>query len=69
MNPASGGLKRGQAESHRDGMGAGGHMPTSHAERAGTVTFEGDHATISLDRRNGHPIEEVWNAITDAVNL
>jgi len=35
----------------------------------GTLTFDGDHATIEFSRRIGHPPEEVWSAITDPEQL
>jgi len=31
----------------------------------GTLTFEGDYATITFCRRIAHPPEDVWTAITD----
>jgi uncharacterized protein YndB with AHSA1/START domain len=45
----------------------------SNSERqvapSGTLTFEGDYATIAFSRRIGHPPEEVWSAITDPEQL
>ncbi len=37
----------------------------TRASRAGAVTIDGDHATISFERRLRHPITAVWAAITD----
>lgn len=35
----------------------------------GTVTIEGEHATIKYERRLSHPREVVWKAITDPKEL
>jgi uncharacterized protein YndB with AHSA1/START domain len=35
----------------------------------GTVTFDGECATIAFSRRIGHPPEDVWSAITDPKQL
>jgi uncharacterized protein YndB with AHSA1/START domain len=35
----------------------------------GTVTIEGEYATIRYERRLSHPIEVVWKAITDPKEL
>src|SRR5271154_4811981 len=35
----------------------------------GTLTFDGDYATITFSRRIGHPPEDVWSAITDPEEL
>ena len=35
----------------------------------GSLTFDGDYATITFTRRVGHPPEEVWSAITDPEEL
>jgi uncharacterized protein YndB with AHSA1/START domain len=39
------------------------------ATPAGTVTFEGEYATITFLRRIAHPPEDVWSAITDPDQL
>ncbi len=44
-------------------------MPTPHEERKGTVTFEGEHATIAFERRYAHPVQAVWDALTNPEHL
>ena len=44
-------------------------MATPHSSRAGTVTFEGDYATITFERRIRHPIQVVWEALTESEHL
>jgi uncharacterized protein YndB with AHSA1/START domain len=39
------------------------------ALRLGRVTVEGDHATITFERRLPHPPEVVWEAITETGQL
>jgi len=43
-----------------------GHLPSSPM---GQVLMEGDFATLIFERRFQHPIETVWQAITDPVQL
>lgn len=38
-------------------------------ESKGTVTIEGDYATLSYERRLSHPREVIWKAITDPNEL
>lgn len=42
---------------------------TAATTRAGTVTYEGDTATIAFERRLRHPVHEVWKALTDPEQL
>lgn len=44
-------------------------MTTSHASRAGTLTFDGDFATLTFERRIRHPIQVVWEALTEPEHL
>ena len=44
-------------------------MTTPHSSRAGTLTFEGDFATITFERRIRHPAQVVWNALTESEHL
>jgi hypothetical protein len=37
----------------------------SNPEPKGTVTIEGEYATLRYERRLSHPREVVWRAITD----
>ena len=39
------------------------------ATPVGTVTIDGEYATIRFSRRMGHPPEDVWSAITDPEQL
>ncbi len=39
----------------------------STPSRAGTVTVQGDSATLEFQRRLAHPIEAVWAALTEPV--
>ncbi len=36
-------------------------------QRTGTISIDGNRATITFVRYLGHPIEKVWNAVTDPV--
>ena len=44
-------------------------VTTSHASRAGTLVFDGDYATLTFERRIGHPIQAVWEALTEPEHL
>ena len=44
-------------------------MTTPHSSRAGTLTFEGDFATITFERRIRHPAQVVWSALTESEHL
>jgi len=44
-------------------------VTTPHSSRAGTVTFEGGYATITFERRVRHPIQVVWEALTESEHL
>ena len=44
-------------------------MATPLTSRAGRLTFEGDYATLSFERTFRHPVEAVWEAITDPEHL
>ena len=44
-------------------------MTTSRAAGTGTVTVEGDRATITFERRIRHPVAEVWAALTEPDHL
>lgn len=66
---ASGDLMRNREESKPREQGAGVPMAAPQSEKRGTVTYEGEHATIAFERRYGHPIEAVWKALTDPAHL
>ncbi len=40
-----------------------------HSSRVGTLTFEGDYATITFERRIRHPVPVVWEALTESEHL
>jgi uncharacterized protein YndB with AHSA1/START domain len=45
-------------------------MPArDHAGKAGTVSIEGEHATLRFQRRLDHPPEAVWAALTEPKDL
>lgn len=44
-------------------------MTTSTASRTGTLTFDGDVATLAFERRLRHPVQVVWEAITEPEHL
>jgi uncharacterized protein YndB with AHSA1/START domain len=67
MSGESGGIKTARRPS-----GAGAErdpMTTSETMKPGTVSFEGEHATIAFERRYRHPVETVWAALTDPEHL
>ncbi len=44
-------------------------MTTSHSPRAGTLTFVGEYATLAFERRIPHPVQVVWEALTEPEHL
>lgn len=44
-------------------------MTTSDSSRAGTLTFDGDYATLRFERRIRHSVQVVWGALTDPEHL
>jgi uncharacterized protein YndB with AHSA1/START domain len=44
-------------------------VTTNRSSRAGTLTFEGDYATITFERRFRHPVHVVWEALTESEHL
>lgn len=69
MTETGGGFKRNRAEPRDDGLQEGVPMTQSREERPGTVTYEGDFATLAFERHLDHPIEVVWDAITNPEHL
>lgn len=47
----------------------GSKVTMPHAERAGTLTIDGDYATITFERRIRHKVPRVWEALTDPEHL
>src|SRR5437867_3311509 len=66
---ASGGLNMHRQVSRHPRPGERIQVTTPHSSRAGTVTFEGDYATITFERRIRHPIQVVWEALTESEHL
>ena len=64
-----GGLKMQQPVSRHAEPGDRIHVTTPRSSSAGTLTFEGDHATITFERRIRHPIHVVWEALTESEHL
>src|SRR5207244_6343559 len=56
------------ATRHED-SGDRGRLPTPHSSRAGTLTFEGDYATITFERRIRRPSQVWWEALTESEHL
>lgn len=69
MTDASDGLKTPWRESRGAASEERGQVTTTDASRMGRVTYEGDTATIAFERRLRHPVEVVWNALTDPRKL
>ena len=44
-------------------------MTTSHTPRTGTLTFVGEYATLAFERRIPHPVQVVWEALTEPEHL
>ncbi len=44
-------------------------MAAARPSRGGTVTFEGEYATITFERSIRHPIGVVWEALTESEHL
>ena len=66
---ASGGLIMPRSESPRAGQEGQIQMTTARPSRGGTVTFEGEYATITFERSIRHPIRVVWEALTESEHL
>src|SRR5438046_10370271 len=66
---ASGGLIMPRSESPRAGQGGQIQMTATRPSRGGTVTFEGEYATITFERSIRHPIRVVWEALTESEHL
>src|SRR6266571_1166349 len=66
---ASGGLNMHRQVSRHPDLGDRIQVTSPHSSRAGTVTFEGDYATITFERRIRHPTQVVWEALTESEHL
>lgn len=56
-------------DSRDEGQGELISVTTDHASRAGKVTIHGEYATLAFERHLLHPIERVWEAITEPEHL
>lgn len=69
MTAAGAGFKRRAASP----VSAGEEMTVdargARGPRTGTVTYEGDAATIVFERRLRHPVDAVWRALTEPEDL
>src|SRR2546422_11334660 len=66
---ANGALKMSRQQSRFGYPGETITVTTSQIARAGTLTFDGDYATLTFERRIGHPVEVVWEALTEPEHL
>src|SRR2546421_12861190 len=66
---ASGGLIMPRSESPRAGQGGQTQMTAGRPSRGGTVTLEGEYATIPFERSIWPPIRVVWEALTESEHL
>ena len=66
---ANGALKMSRQQSRFGDPGETITVTTSQIARAGTLTFDGDYATLTFERRIGHPVEVVWEALTEPEHL
>jgi uncharacterized protein YndB with AHSA1/START domain len=62
-------LKRPLRDWATPGQGETLPMATASPPRRGDLTFDGDYATLTFERRLRHPIQAVWKAITDPEHL
>ncbi len=69
MSGFGGRRERSREASPHVGQGDRARMAASHEARKGTVTIEGDHATIAFTRRYAHPIDAVWKTLTEPEHL
>jgi hypothetical protein len=69
MTAASGESKTPQRETQI--LEPEGRIPvtSSAASHKGTLTIKGDRATIAFERRIRHPVQAVWEALTEPEHL
>lgn len=46
-----------------------GIQVTTRSTRGGTLTFEGEYATLTFERRIRHPVDAVWEVLTEPEHL
>src|SRR5947208_7697199 len=64
-----GALNMPRRESPQEPHGERIGVTTSPTSGLGTLTFEGDYATLTFERRIRHPVKLVWEAITEPEHL
>src|SRR5437899_11138141 len=64
-----GALNMPRRESPQEPHGERIGVTTSPTSRLGTLTSEGDYPTLTFERRIRHPVELVWEAITEPEHL
>ncbi len=69
MNEAGGGFKTARRPLMPDSPERGDLMAASEEMKPGTLTVDGEHATIRFERRYHHPIDVVWRALTEPEHL
>jgi uncharacterized protein YndB with AHSA1/START domain len=69
VRETSGTLKIPRQASRSETQGERIPVTTSPASRAGKLTFDGDYANLTFERRIGHPVEVVWKALTEPEHL
>lgn len=69
MSGASDGFITAFRESRGAGRAEGSQMAVPRDPRLGTLTLEGDQATLHFERRLRHPPDVVWAAITEPEQL
>src|SRR2546422_791760 len=48
---------------------AGPNSASTRSTRTGTLTFVGEYATLAFERRIPHPVQVVWEALTEPEHL
>jgi uncharacterized protein YndB with AHSA1/START domain len=66
---AAGALKMAPRDARREDRGATIQVAVPPSSRAGTLTLEGDYATLTFERHFRHPIQIVWDALTEPEHL
>jgi uncharacterized protein YndB with AHSA1/START domain len=56
-------------DSRGEELGEAIKVAVAHSSRAGKLTFEGDYATLMFERRFRHPVQVVWEALTEPEHL
>jgi len=65
----AGALKMPPGDSRDEEPGETIQVAVPHSSRAGNLTFDGDYATLTFERRFRHPVQIVWDALTEPEHL